>query len=74
MSDRPREALCDLPLLEVAARLCAGELSPVAVTERVLERIAAREATLNAFVTVREEEARREARQAEREITAGEYR
>jgi aspartyl-tRNA(Asn)/glutamyl-tRNA(Gln) amidotransferase subunit A len=74
MPDHQREALCDLPLLEVAARLRAGDLSPVAVTESVLERIAARDATLNAYVTVLGDEARREARQAERAIAAGEYR
>lgn len=72
--ERRREALCDLPLLEVAARIRQRELSPVEATEAALTRIAAREGQLNAFVTVLGDGARREAKQAEQEIAAGEYR
>jgi aspartyl-tRNA(Asn)/glutamyl-tRNA(Gln) amidotransferase subunit A len=45
----------------------------VDVTERVLARINALDGTLNAFVTVLSEQARHEAREAERQILAGHY-
>jgi aspartyl-tRNA(Asn)/glutamyl-tRNA(Gln) amidotransferase subunit A len=74
MAERIREGLCDLPLLTLAARIRTREVSPVEATERVLGRIAAFNGTLNAFVTVLSEDALRDARQAEREIAAGDYR
>jgi aspartyl-tRNA(Asn)/glutamyl-tRNA(Gln) amidotransferase subunit A len=74
MSERLREDLCDLPLLTLADRIRRREVSPVEATERVLRRIAARDGTLNAFVTVLTEEALADARLAEAEIAAGDYR
>ncbi len=74
MSERRRHDLCDLPLLEVARRIRAREISPVEVTERVLERIAALDGMLNAFITILAEQARHGARQAERDVLAGDYR
>ena len=74
MTERFREDLCDLPLLEVAEQIRSRQISPVEVTERVLARIDALDDTLNAFVTVLAEQARHEAREAEREIMAGHYR
>jgi aspartyl-tRNA(Asn)/glutamyl-tRNA(Gln) amidotransferase subunit A len=73
MPERRRQELCDLPLLEVAARIRGREVSPVEVTESVLARIDALEGTLNAFVTVLREDALASARAAEREIQAGHY-
>ncbi len=74
MTERFREDLCDLPLLELAARIAGRDVSPVAATEAVLARIAALDGTLNAFVTLFADEALAAARQAEREIAAGAYR
>ncbi len=57
----------------VAALLRSGTLSPVDVVQTCLERLDARR-ELNAFITVRGEEAVEEARAAEREIAGGHYR
>ena len=73
-AERMREELCDLPLLDAAARIRARELSPVEATEAVLARIAALDGRLNGFVTVLGERALAEARAAEREIAGGAYR
>jgi aspartyl-tRNA(Asn)/glutamyl-tRNA(Gln) amidotransferase subunit A len=56
---------------EAAARIAAGDLSPVALVEAYLERIAARNAELNIFRTVMAEEAREAAAAAEAAVTAG---
>src|SRR5215204_2669315 len=69
-----REDLCDLPLLDVAEKIRTRQISPVDVTERVLARIGAHDDTLNAFITILSEQARQDAREAEREILAGRYR
>jgi aspartyl-tRNA(Asn)/glutamyl-tRNA(Gln) amidotransferase subunit A len=74
VTDRLREDLCDLPLLDVAAKIRARQISPVDVTKSVLARIDALDATFNAFVTVLTEQALDDARDAEREILAGHYR
>lgn len=74
MAEKTREALCDLPLLVIAECIRTRQISPVEVTDAVLERIAALNGALNAIITLLAEEARREARQAEHEILAGTYR
>ncbi|MEM7546209.1 MAG: amidase [Pseudomonadota bacterium] len=66
--------LTDLPLRDVAARIKSGEVSPVAVTEACLERAAATEPRLNAFSNLMPESALEEARRAEAEISAGNWR
>src|SRR6187200_537734 len=66
--------LCALTLSEVSKLIEAREVSPVTVTEAVLERIERLEPKLNAFVTVTGERARAQARVAEAEIMAGRYR
>jgi aspartyl-tRNA(Asn)/glutamyl-tRNA(Gln) amidotransferase subunit A len=58
----------------LAPRLGAREVSPVELTERALERIAADDSGLNAFQLVLAEEARAAARTAEREIGDGRHR
>jgi amidase/aspartyl-tRNA(Asn)/glutamyl-tRNA(Gln) amidotransferase subunit A len=67
MSDR----ICFMPATELAARVRRRDLSPVEVVEAFLERIAARNATINAYVTVIGEQARTAARAAERAVMSG---
>jgi len=61
--------------LEAAAELVASkQVSPVELTQRMLDRIEALQPRLNAFLTVTGEQALEEARAAEREIAGGRYR
>ena len=67
----------ELPFLtatELANMLKAGEVSPVDATEAYLSRIQQVDPSLNSYITVTAEQARAEARQAEAEIAAGQYR
>ena len=61
-------------ILALSARIKAGELSPVTLTEAMLERIAALDGRLKSYATVMAEQAMAEARAAEAEIAAGGYR
>jgi Asp-tRNA(Asn)/Glu-tRNA(Gln) amidotransferase A subunit family amidase len=61
-------------LTETAARVRARDVSPVELTEQALERIDAQNPTLNAFQLVLRDQALAAAREADREIAAGEYR
>ena len=67
-------ALTDLSLRDVAQRLRRKEVSPVEVTQACLDRIQAVEDKLTAFVTLTADTAMEAARQAEREIVAGQWR
>jgi amidase len=58
----------------VARRIAARELSPVDLTQRILERIATLDPLLDSYATVMFDQARTEALAAEREIEAGRYR
>lgn len=59
---------------EVARALRAGETTSEAITEQCLARIAERNPSLNAFITVLENEAREQARVADHEMRAGQHR
>jgi len=61
-------------LAEASAAIAAGTLSPVALTEAALARIAALDPKLNAFITITADRARRAAAAAEAEIKAGKRR
>lgn len=61
-------------LADVAKLIEAGTVSPVAVTEQLLRRIAAVDARLHGYVTVTADAAMASARAAEAEIRAGRYR
>jgi len=63
-----------MTILEIGEQIRKGAVSPVALTEDCLQRIEKLNPELNAFITVTAEEARAQARQAETEIRAGNYR
>lgn len=58
-------------IAELARAMRAGATTAEAVTERCLEQIAAQDASINAFITVMADEAREQARAADRERAAG---
>lgn len=68
------DTLCFSSLADVAERIRARELSPVDVVEAHLTRIEALNPRLFAFLEVTADTARRQAKAAEAEITAGRYR
>ncbi len=59
---------------EVGARLRSRELSPVELTQAILERIEALDGQLKSYATVMADSALASARTAEQEIAAGNYR
>ena len=63
-----------MPITEQAATLRARELSPVELTQAYLDRIAALNGELGAYITVMSEQAMAQARHAEVEMQAGENR
>ncbi|OZF47510.1 amidase [Rhodococcus sp. 14-2470-1a] len=63
----------ELSLSEVAEKIRTKEVSPVEVTQSSLDRLAAVEPAITAFVTVTGEHALAQAEQAEAEIAAGNY-
>lgn len=67
-------ALSHRSLTETAAEIRERKLSPVEVTEALLDRIAAIDAQLNAYLTLTATSALAQARAAEAEIAAGRYR
>ena len=68
------DEILDLDAVGLSAKLRARELSPVEVTDAYLDRIAATEKRLCAYITVTAELARASAIAAEREIAAGNWR
>lgn len=67
------ERFAFMSLTEQAALIRAGELSPVALVELYLDRIARYDSKIKAFITVFADSALARARLAEREIEAGDY-
>jgi Asp-tRNA(Asn)/Glu-tRNA(Gln) amidotransferase A subunit family amidase len=65
------DELAFMPATELSARMHRRDLSPVEVVDAFLERIAERNARLNAYVLVLADEARQRARDAEKAIKAG---
>jgi Asp-tRNA(Asn)/Glu-tRNA(Gln) amidotransferase A subunit family amidase len=65
MSD---DALCWMPATALAAAIRKRKVSPVEVVDAVLDRIARVNPALNAYVTLTDEAARREAKAAERAL------
>jgi aspartyl-tRNA(Asn)/glutamyl-tRNA(Gln) amidotransferase subunit A len=63
-----------LTIAEAAALIQARKLSPLELTDALLKRIEALEPQVNAFITLTAASARRQAQEAEREISNGRYR
>jgi aspartyl-tRNA(Asn)/glutamyl-tRNA(Gln) amidotransferase subunit A len=61
-------------IADVARALRERTATAEAITEQCLERIAERDTSINAFITVLAEQAREQAQQADREIGAGTWR
>lgn len=61
-------------LTEVAALIKCGDLSPVELTQRMLNRITTVDANLHSYITVMAEQALAAAQRAEQDIAAGNYR
>ena len=61
------------PIAQTAALIRARELSPVELAQAYLDRIAAHDQTLGAYITVMADQALAQARQAETDIQAGIY-
>ena len=59
------------PLVSVAQRLKAGEITSLSLTRLMLDRIKRLNSTLNCYVTVREEQALDEAEGLDRLLKAG---
>ena len=70
----PASELPYLSIAEAAPLLRTRRLSPVTLTQAVLDRISRVEPRVHAFITVTREEALRAAGEAEQEIGAGKYR
>ncbi|HVC44386.1 MAG TPA: amidase, partial [Candidatus Binataceae bacterium] len=68
------DEILNLDVVGLAAKMRARELSPVEVTDAYLDRIAATEKRLCAYITVTAELARATAFAAEREIATGNWR
>jgi amidase len=66
--------LCYRSLTDIAADIRLKKISPVEVTEALLERIAAIDPVLQSYTTVTASQAREQAKRAEIEIAEGRYR
>ena len=71
---KPRSGDGGHTLAELSRSLRARTITSEAVTDRCLARIAERDSSINAFITVLADEARAQARAADQEIAAGRYR
>ena len=66
--------LVALAISELAPRIKSREISPVELTEAALAQVDRLQPTLNSFITILHEQARRQAREAETALMRGEYR
>ena len=68
------EALHYMGLQEIARLIASRDVSPVELTQRILDRISKVDATLKSYATVTAEQALTAARAADQEIKGGKYR
>lgn len=74
MTDDRERSLCFASITEIADLLAARSVSPVEVTEAVLRRIEQHDGRMRSYITVTGDLALEQAREAERELLAGEAR
>ncbi len=70
----PDSDLLQLTISELAPRIQAKEVSPVELTEAALARAERLQSSLNTFITITYDEARRQAKEQEAALMRGEYR
>ncbi len=68
------DALHTLTIAELAAKIKTKEISPVELTDAVLAQADRLQPTLNTFITLLHDQARREAKAQEAAIMRGDYR
>jgi aspartyl-tRNA(Asn)/glutamyl-tRNA(Gln) amidotransferase subunit A len=68
------EDIADLDIAGVAKAISSKSLSPIELTERMLQRISLVDPHLNAYVELLSEQARQAAKEADAEIRSGRYR
>ncbi|HET6899463.1 MAG TPA: Asp-tRNA(Asn)/Glu-tRNA(Gln) amidotransferase GatCAB subunit A, partial [Vicinamibacteria bacterium] len=66
--------LHDLSIAELSGLIAARKLSPVELTDALIHRVEELDAQTRAFITTPFDLARKQARDAEAEISAGRYR
>lgn len=71
MNAAERDEICNLTAAETAAGVRSGELSPIEVTDAVLDRIEAVDPQLHAFCTLVPDRARAQARRVADDLAAG---
>src|SRR5215469_10243929 len=69
-----QEDVADLTLVEAAARIRSGHVTPTRLVEATLARIQIYNPKLNAYITVMRDSAMRQAKQLEAEQRAGKFR
>ena len=70
----PKDDLCFLPLTEAAERIRAGSLTSTALVTALLDRIAALQPMVNAYITVLRDSALQQAAALDREAAANKFR
>ena len=65
--------LTRLSIAQVSELIRSSQISPLDLVETTMARIAELDGTINSYITVMEDQARRSAQEAERQIKAGEY-
>jgi len=68
-----KQDIARLSLTQLSTKLKAKEVSPVEALDAVFERIDEADAALNSHITLCREEARKQAKEAERQILQGQY-
>jgi aspartyl-tRNA(Asn)/glutamyl-tRNA(Gln) amidotransferase subunit A len=74
VNEQERRDICFMSIADLGRRLAAQELSPVEVASAVLDRSERYNDELHAYITITREVALAQAREAEREIRAGNHR
>lgn len=70
----PDHALHTMTIAELAPKIRTKEISPVELTDAVLAQVERLQPTLNSFITILDDEARRQAKELEAALMRGDYR